>query len=217
MNNSQKHTNCVIKAIIVAIFMTLLLFAFCLVNNCKSYAAGQHIDAKISFAQKLVSQNNQPMDQTYTYVFESVDASPMPVEAVGDTLKFNLSGNQEFDISIPYEHAGVYKYKAYMIKPAQEKMYYTYDDSVYRIEMHIINAVGDNLEAKCIYKREIPDEKVDKASWTISLNEPIIIPSALTQTSDLVFYIAMIALIAFGGALVLYIIHRLKHRFQNVK
>ena len=196
MKNIKKILTVVLSVVlVVCLFSALSVTAFA--------AVSQSVDATITVKQQFTIKNgNKPSaGDTFNYrLTPENDETPMPSGSQDGVFDFPLSGKEDsLDIEITYAHAGVYKYKVEHVLEKSVKGY-TYDDTVYNVEVHVTNVADDQLQAVVVCSNddgEKPDEIIYKHSFYIPVNTG--------DESSLELYVVLCGLsaAAMGAALVL--------------
>ena len=130
-------------------------------------------DDKVPFTfwQKTISVNGQPMEETYTYVFEALTpGAPMPEGCVGDKYYFTMTDDQVLTFYIEYTYTGTFRYKSSMVLP-EPTPYYTYDETYFAVRVEAAYDPG-STEKIHVYCYNPIGEKVYDPGWTITYNEP---------------------------------------------
>ena len=124
-----------------------------------------------TFWQKTVSVNGQPMDETYTYVFEALTpGAPMPQGSVDGKYYFTMTGDEVLTFYIEYSYTGSFNYKSSMVLP-EPKQYYTYDETYFDVRVEAGYDPG-STEKIHVYCYNPIGQKVYDPGWTITYNEP---------------------------------------------
>lgn len=192
VNSCQKDKNIVLFISLALAIVVCLAFAVfnsenanADVNSGNDIATSQNFLASddgvvpFSFWQKTVSVNGQDMDETYNYVFQSLNgAAPMPDGSIDQSYEFSMIGSTTYTFKIDYSKVEVqpynwieYNYRASLIKPDPGKENYTYDDTYFDVRVHLYKD-GETLKSNVLCFNP-QGEKVYDPGWTVIFNKPV--------------------------------------------
>lgn len=131
----------------------LLCLCLCLtfLSVRKTYAAEYGEEIALSVHQTFDIGNNMSSDvnQNCRYELEGLTKESIVPEGA-DT--FVLAGSQSHTIRFRFMHDGVFEYRLRAVNDSKE--HYSYDTSVYTIEIHVLNGASGDLYSQVIVKNE---------------------------------------------------------------
>lgn len=143
-----------------------LFLAFVMINSVGfSFASAEDEKAsmEIPVSQTFSVYNTEPSEisDVFNYSFTAKEEGvPMPDGCSGNVYNFSLKGNGKTVIpDIEYTHAGVYKYTLKQIIPAEDDDY-TYDKTVYNIEVHIRNSGEELISDLIVYSDSYKSKEI---------------------------------------------------------
>lgn len=131
----------------------LLCLCFCLtflsVRKADAEEYGKEIFLKISQTFDIGNNTSSGVDQNCRYELEAMTAESIVPE--GEET-FVLEGSQSHTMRFQYIHGGVFEYRLRAVNDKKEN--YSYDTTVYTIEIHVLNESSGGLDSQVIVKNE---------------------------------------------------------------
>lgn len=129
----------------LGLILVLLLTSMAGVSTVMADEVQAAAEIPVSQTFKVYNTDSSNVDGKFEYVFAPAEeGTPMPAGSSADGYSFYLEGDQSTVIpAITYVHAGVYKYTVQQVI-STEKSGYSYDKSVFNIEVHVRNQ-GEDL------------------------------------------------------------------------
>lgn len=151
-------------------FITAFVLAFCFMAYLRiPVTASNGIAAEIKVAQDFeVKRGKQPSaGAEFKYQLTSLNEDyPMPEDTNENSVyRFELDGKEKVNIQVDFVHAGFYQYQ---IEPVIEKEQtgYTYDKSVYIVNVHVKNS--ENGLTTAIVITDADQNKIDEIVYNHS-------------------------------------------------
>lgn len=157
---------------IAAVLMILVL---CTVGTAGIACAGDSLSAKVPVKISLKGPQTQAPEKFAVTLKADEPGSPMPEGSANGVCTHYIAGAGEDDFYISYDKLGVYTYTLYQEAGTNEHC--TYDGSVYRITVYVVNAEdGNGFETAVAIYRNNESSKADEAVFS---NEyEVIVPPA---------------------------------------
>lgn len=123
------------------------------------------------FENNLVNKKSEHLKGDY--LLESLDSNnPMPAGSQQDKYIFSLKGEKaNQNIRFDYENVGIYKYQIRQISTKKEN--YQYDQSVYSIDIYVLNDANNGFKTQVIVLNQDGTKKADIQFKNVYSNKKI--------------------------------------------
>lgn len=139
-----------------------LCLTFLSVRKADAAEYGEEIALTVSQTFDIGNNSSSNVDQNCRYELEGLTAESI-VPKGEDT--FILEGSQSHTMRFQYMHGGVFEYRLRAVNDSKEN--YSYDTSVYTIEIHVLNEASGGLDSQVIVKNDA-GEKCGELEFTHS-------------------------------------------------
>lgn len=171
------------KFILLLTALGLLAANIQVVHADDVYRTEVSIDVQQAFAVRNPVKGAQ-VEDTFNYRLTPVSAdAPLPQGHETD-YEFSVEGNDQIALEpIVYEHPGIYTYRMSEDVDEQEKGY-TYDPSVYRVDVYVENATDGTLDAQITAQKDGVSGKSDSILYANAWTGPEVIPSDTPEPTE---------------------------------
>lgn len=181
-----------------------LCLTFLSVRKADAAEYGEEIALTVSQTFDIENNPSSDVDQNCRYELKGLTAESSVPEGE-DT--FVLAGSQSHTIRFRFMHGGVFEYQLRAVNDRKEN--YSYDTSVYTIEIHVLNVASGGLDSQVIVKNET-GEKCGELEFTHrykasgkpvspsnpqpkSVNSSIVTPAKTGDESQMAFYFSLMS------------------------
>ncbi|MGN0324607.1 MAG: hypothetical protein ACI4DZ_16005 [Oliverpabstia sp.] len=145
----------------IPVFLCLCLcLTFLSVKKADAAEYGEEVTLTVSQIFDIENNTSSDVDQNCRYELEGLTAESIVPE--GEEA-FVLAGSQSHTIRFRFVHGGLFEYRLRAVNDKKEN--YSYDTSVYTIEIYVLNKESGGLDFQVIVKNEA-GEKCGELEFT---------------------------------------------------